>query len=93
VASKRAIRRRSCEGKRGYPSLAAALRVATRLATKQDEDLTAYRCGFCQKHHVGHTPWKVRQAIEAKRNGLADEDRDGLRISETLSHAARDRRR
>ena len=67
MASKRALRRRSCEGKRRYPSPAAAQRDAAKLARERGGAIDAYPCAFCGRWHVGHTPWRVRQEAEARR--------------------------
>lgn len=60
MSSKRAIRRKSCEGKTRYASFqvaASALRAFLRKAKPDDNwPLQAYRCQFCNGFHFGHVP-------------------------------------
>jgi len=70
MASKRAIRRRSCERKRRYPTEAEARRGAAAINRRQPDKVHAYPCRFCASFHVGHPPVGVRQAI-AERRGAA----------------------
>jgi len=63
MASKRHLRRKSCEGKVRHESQEDA-----RVAIKRDfwnahERVGAYKCKFCGGWHVGHTPHKIRRAI------------------------------
>lgn len=55
MASKRNLRRRSCEGKRRYETEQAARSAARLCSWMHDADrLTPYRCGFCGSWHFGH---------------------------------------
>lgn len=62
MASKRALRRRSCEGKVRHASAGAA-----HIAALKTPGTHAYRCNFCGSYHVGHAPARIRQAIAARR--------------------------
>lgn len=56
MASKRAVRRRSCEGKVRHAShtdAIIALSVMKR-AGKCQSDARVYRCKFCGGYHIGH---------------------------------------
>lgn len=58
MASKRKLRRRSCEGKIRYKSYEEAVAVATRLTKQLGEYYRVYRCQFCKGtgkrvYHVG----------------------------------------
>ena len=55
MASKRNIRRKSCEGKIRYISVEAALHQILFLHKKSYTGrLNAYHCKFCSGVHVGH---------------------------------------
>ena len=61
LASKRAIRRRSCEGKRLFSTFAEAERAAAAMQRNAAGALHAYRCDFSGRdgktaghYHVGH---------------------------------------
>lgn len=60
MASKRAHRRRSCEGKKRYETKADANVQGRR-------GLQVYKCDFGQHFHNGHPSRKNRQAMHAKR--------------------------
>lgn len=64
MASKRAKRRRSCEGKRRHPDRDAAAAHAGRLNRGRDaaDRVEPYRCRHCRGWHVGHRP-------DARREG------------------------
>ena len=70
MASKRALRRRSCTGKRQYRSQAEAgyAIVALTIYKGYQGLLVPYRCPFCQFFHFGHPPANVRRAIAARRS-------------------------
>ena len=54
MASKRAFRRRSCEGKRAWADPESA-HVACRFACRRlGERMHVYHCKFCGKYHMGH---------------------------------------
>jgi hypothetical protein len=74
VSSKRAIRRKACDGKTRYESFAAAASALRTLLRKVGNDgwpLGAYGCRFCNGFHFGHVPTKAlvarAQAARAKR--------------------------
>jgi hypothetical protein len=65
VSSKRAIRRKACEGKTRFASFidaAAALRTFLRAVRSDGWPMSAYRCRFCNGFHFGHVPTKSLQA-------------------------------
>ncbi len=51
MASKRRLRRKSCDGKVGHETFGAAFVAAKRT---HGSGLVPYRCRFCGKFHVGH---------------------------------------
>jgi hypothetical protein len=51
----RGSRRRMCGDKRSYGRRSAA-QVARVLRDRQGEDVYAYECPICSRHHVGHRP-------------------------------------
>ena len=53
MSSKRAIRRRACEGKLRYASAAEA-EAARKRARRRRALVEGYRCPFCSGYHVGH---------------------------------------
>jgi hypothetical protein len=68
MSSKRAIRRRACDGKTRFTSFAAAagaLRLLLRAGGYDGWPMNAYRCKFCNGFHFGHVPAK---AIAARRH-------------------------
>ncbi len=67
MASKRHLRRKSCEGKRSFPTMEEAGRAAGVSSGVYRTFLTAYRCQFCHRFHIGHPPREVRRALRAKR--------------------------
>lgn len=64
MASKRRLRRRSCEGKTRFATEGAARRHAHRLHELDGACMSWYRCEFCggKWWHVGHTRAKDREA-------------------------------
>lgn len=68
VSSKRAIKRRACEGKARYSSQRAAQAAIGRLRRNTGANgwFSAYRCGRCGMFHFGHAPKGVRMAMEAR---------------------------
>lgn len=58
MSSKRALRRKKCTGKIPHETIEAARLAAAKLLSRKPcgEHLSPYRCGFCSKFHVGHTP-------------------------------------
>jgi hypothetical protein len=69
VSSKRAVRRKSCEGKTSFASYgeaAGALRAFLRKASSDGWPLSPYRCRFCNGFHFGHVPVKTLAARRRK---------------------------
>lgn len=64
MASKRRVRRRSCEGKRQYASANIATASSRRLTGVGTGNLHAYRCKFCRQWHTGHRPYKFDKKME-----------------------------
>lgn len=54
MASKRAIRRRMCRGKRGYVTIGGAYAAQRGHARHHGETLNLYFCPFCRHYHLGH---------------------------------------
>lgn len=74
MASKRAIRRRSCGAKRRYPDAAQAQRAgwaapAAELNRRQTDPVEPYRYGFCRGWHVGHRQRLPRWDLAARKEG------------------------
>jgi hypothetical protein len=70
VSSKRAIRRKACEGKTRYTSFseaASALRGFLRQFTAGGWPMSAYRCKFCSGFHFGHVPAEALAARKQAR--------------------------
>jgi hypothetical protein len=70
MSSKRAIRRKACEGKTRFESFAAAaraLRAFLRKVGNEGWPLNAYRCRFCNGFHFGHVPTNALAARKARR--------------------------
>lgn len=56
MSSKRAKRRRSCEGKRSYSNQTEAVAVIIRMKKDKvyfDNRLHSYKCPFCGQFHLG----------------------------------------
>ena len=66
-ASKRGVRRRSCERKRKYEEEGEARAHAQILRLKGQGELHHYRCSQCGFWHVGHVPGAIKTNISAKR--------------------------
>lgn len=68
MSSKRAIRRRECQGKQRFVSeVAARAGIASLRRGKGVTDaLHTYACSFCGGYHYGHPPAKVLQSIRDK---------------------------
>lgn len=67
MASRRRVRRKSCEGKRRHTTYANAM-VAVRESKRAgfDGDLRCYPCSRCRYWHVGHP--KHRESRELRGN-------------------------
>lgn len=71
MSSKRAIRRKACNGKQRFATLDAAW-TACRNVTRHNAKkgfgtgpMNAYSCKFCGGFHFGHTPAKALNARRA----------------------------
>ena len=71
MASKRAARRKSCDGKIRYATGAEATAEACRLRRRSHWPMQAYRCQFCHGYHVGHMPRKNIKTMQAAMCGAA----------------------
>lgn len=69
MASKRHIRRKSCDGKRRYDTMVAAQVTARRATERTQSKLNAYRCTNCGGFHIGHAP--VRVSVKLGLLGVA----------------------
>jgi len=58
MSSKRAIRRKSCEGKIQYDSIKSAFKVL-RVVHKNEKNMRIYKCKFCHQYHLGHYCLKI----------------------------------
>jgi hypothetical protein len=74
MASKRRLRRRSCQTKRRFGSneeaQAAVRRRVASSGGKLGGQLLTYRCPFCNGYHIGHPPDRVRQSMASRQNRL-----------------------
>ena len=66
MASKRRLRRKSCEGKRVYPQEADAKRMAYLQYQNTGERVFEYKCHFCGQWHIGHLSRKLREAKQRR---------------------------
>ncbi len=53
MASKRAVRRRACQGKEAHETYEKANGIACYFR-RMGEHMRAYRCKFCGHYHIGH---------------------------------------
>lgn len=70
MASKRRLRRNVCSRKRRYASFEEAQMNAGRAMQRSGYTtgwMHAYRCKLCQGWHIGHPPYRVKQAIIARK--------------------------
>lgn len=65
MASKRRLRRRSCEGKRYHSDQTSAVR---HLISLRDSSQMTYKCQFCNGWHVGRPNRRIRQFIQATQS-------------------------
>ncbi len=54
MASKRHVRRKSCEGKIKYLTMEDARNASGRARRLGTGSFTAYKCKFCEYYHKGH---------------------------------------
>lgn len=68
MASKRHVRRNTCDGKRAHQTVEDARVAMGKLYRKQifRQMLNVYRCPFCAHFHVGHPPRKKKKRGEFK---------------------------
>ena len=66
MSSKRALRRKSCEGKTQYDTQAEAEVAARHRSRQTGQWLVPYHCRFCNRYHIGHPPARVVQSIRDK---------------------------
>jgi hypothetical protein len=57
MSSRRALRRKSCEGKIRHSTIGAAWIAAGKTGGK----VRPYRCKFCGDYHCGHEPGKQKR--------------------------------
>lgn len=69
MASKRRLRRKSCEGKVQYRSDEAAAAAAKSRSWATNSRIGKYKCEFGQHWHIGHTPKSVQRHTAARRAG------------------------
>lgn len=71
MASKRRIRRKeqnkSCKGKIPYDLEEEAIFHCGRLGKKYNSRLSAYKCKFCAKYHIGNTPKIVQYYADQRK--------------------------
>jgi len=65
MASKRHLRRKSCEGKIRFTDAASAQRAATSHEYAFKHWMVPYPCKFCGGYHIGHPNKKIKQKIIA----------------------------
>jgi hypothetical protein len=63
MSSKRRLRRKSCEGKRRYPTIAEAQAYAQYVRRKKGQIVQAYYCRFCSGIHIGHPPAVIQEYL------------------------------
>ena len=67
LSSKRAIRRRSCQGKKCFTTGEEAQIAAKTASWRTKQLILAYPCQFGGHWHVGHPTRSARQGYYAKR--------------------------
>ncbi len=67
MSSKRGKRRKSCKGKVRYTTRQEAINAAFLITQQAGSNLAAYHCRFGDHWHIGHTPKKIREAIEERQ--------------------------
>lgn len=69
MASKRNIRRKSCQRKKQFGSRGEAMATVRWMRRKDptNEWLGCYRCNSCGAWHIGHVPSNVRQLMTARQ--------------------------
>lgn len=64
MASKRRLRRKACEGKHQYATLADAIQAARRRSAISGQWIIGYRCQWGHHFHIGHPSRKSRLSRE-----------------------------
>ena len=64
MASKRAVRRRTCERKKHHESRESALLAKSKMP--RGHELDAYRCQFCGQWVLGHRPGYYSEHINKR---------------------------
>ena len=61
MSSKRAIRRRQCDGKKRHATAADAMLARATLNRSKGYQgrMNVYRCQFCRGYHIGHAPERL----------------------------------
>lgn len=73
MASKRHLRRRSCEGKAAHATRDGANIAVGKLRKAHDGGAwVAYHCPWCGHWHVGRPTARQRQATRDRRAGMAE---------------------
>ncbi|HEY1209994.1 MAG TPA: hypothetical protein VGE85_11540 [Terracidiphilus sp.] len=69
MASKRAERRRQCEGKVAHASQSEGMIALRQLkcSGRGVGQMQVYRCDFCRQWHVGHMTKEMRRTIDQRR--------------------------
>lgn len=69
MASKRRIRRKQCEGKKRYLNREDCTFAMFKVNKKNQSwhRLNTYKCKFCKGWHFGHTPKKVVEYINKRK--------------------------
>lgn len=62
MASKRRLRRKNCENKINYNTLAGAIKACKAMKAKYGENFDGYKCK-CGFYHIGHRTQSVRQKL------------------------------
>lgn len=74
MSSKRAQRRRGCEGKVRHPDAEAAHAHAAHLRRRLGSPAHAYACPYCGAWHVGRPDRRTRQSMRAQRQNRAKDE-------------------
>lgn len=67
MASKRRLRRKSCEGKKKFDNQTDAIKTVMRMKS-DGESVHAYKCNFCNGWHVGHYHKRTHKTELSKVN-------------------------
>jgi hypothetical protein len=67
MASKRALRKKSCEGKIRFATNDNAMKAAVSYMRKFGGWMKPYRCRFCGHYHIGHPSRRIKLSIISQR--------------------------